>query len=86
MSYRIKMIKPDRYTNPKISIINISSLILGELNRFYSIQFDSLLLKITSTLGDEAKVNFPYALNFLYLLGKLKYDQPTDSFKSDEIK
>ncbi|MBP7397359.1 MAG: hypothetical protein K9I26_06350 [Flavobacterium sp.] len=80
------MIKPDRHTNPKYSILNISTVILSELNVFYSIQYDNLLNKITDTLGDEAKMNFPYALNFLFLLGKLNYEQTTDSFRANEIK
>lgn len=80
------MIKPDRHTNPKYSILNISTVILSELNVFYSIQYDNLLNKITDTLGDEAKMNFPYALNFLFLLGKLNYEQTTDSFSANEIK
>jgi hypothetical protein len=80
------MIKPDRHTNPKYSILNISTVILSELNVFYSIQYDNLLNKITDTLGDEAKMNFPYALNFLFLLGKLNYEQKTDSFRANEIK
>ena len=65
------MIKPDRHTNPKYSILNISTIILTELNAFYAIKYDNLLNKIIIILGDQAKVNFPYALNFLYLLGKL---------------
>lgn len=80
------MIKPDRHTNPKYSILNISTVILSELNVFYAIQYDNLLNKIITVLGDEAKVNFPYALNFLFLLGKLNYEQITDSFKANEIK
>lgn len=80
------MIKPDRHTNPKYSILNISTVILSELNVFYAIQYDNLLNKIIVALGDEAKVNFPYALNFLFLLGKLNYEQKTDSFKANEIK
>lgn len=80
------MIKPDRHTNPKYSILNISTVILSELNVFYAIQYDNLLNKIIVSLGDEAKVNFPYALNFLFLLGKLNYEQKTDSFKANEIK
>ncbi len=84
MFNRHKMIKLDRHTNPQFSVINITAVILSELNAFYSIQYDVLLNKIVSVLGEEAKVNFPYALNFLYLLGKLKYEQNTDSFKSIE--
>lgn len=77
------MIKLDRHSNPKFSLINISSIILSELNAFYSIQYDGLLQKVINILGEEAKVNFPYALNFLYLLGKLNYEQNTDSFKAN---
>jgi hypothetical protein len=80
------MIKLDRHTNPKFSILNISALILLELNAFYAIQYDKLLIKIVNILGEEAKMNFPYALNFLFLMGKLKYEQETDSFKANEIK
>jgi len=80
------MIKPDRHTNPKYSILNISTVILSELNVFYAIQYDNLLNKIITVLGDEAKVNFPYALNFLFLLGKLNYEQKTDSFRANEVK
>lgn len=78
------MIKPDRYTDPKLSVINISTLILNELNQFYAIQYDNLLKKVVKALGDDAKSNFPYALNFLFLLDRLKYDRQTDTFKSNE--
>ncbi|MFY7728300.1 MAG: ABC-three component system middle component 8 [Flavobacterium sp.] len=80
------MIKPDRHTKPKYSILNISTIILSELNRFYAISYDNLLNKVVLAIGEEAKTNFPYALSFLFLLGKINYDQVTDSFKSDEIK
>ncbi|MCG6189127.1 ABC-three component system middle component 8 [Maribellus maritimus] len=75
------MIKPDRHINPDISVINISAFILKQLNAFYDIDYDELLKKVVDELGVEAKENYPYALNFLYLLGKLKYEELTDSFK-----
>ncbi|MCT3663822.1 hypothetical protein HZP23_16470 [Elizabethkingia anophelis] len=80
------MIKLDRHTNPEFSVINISSVILSEINTFYLIKYDALLNKVINTLGESARYNFPYALNFLYLLGKLKYEQDTDSFKANETK
>ena len=75
------MIRPDRHTNPDIGVINISALILETLNRFYAIQYDELMEKITDILGDKAKENYPYALNFLYLLGRIEYIAKTDSLK-----
>lgn len=80
------MIRPDRHTNPKFSVITISSIILSELNAFYAVQYDILLTKVCKILGEEAKINFPYALNFLFLMGKLNYEQTSDSFKLNEAK
>ena len=74
------MIRPDRHTNPDFSVINISALILKQLNAFYAISYDSLLKKVIDALGEESKENYPYALNFLFILGKLNYQQETDSF------
>jgi len=37
-------------------------------------------------LGDKAKENYPYALNFLFLLNKIKYQELTDTFSFNEVK
>lgn len=75
------MIKPDRHTNPDTSVINIGAFILKQLNSFYDISYDDLMKKVITNIGEEAKENYPYALNFLYLLGKIEYNEQTDSFK-----
>lgn len=80
------MIKPDRHTNIDFSVINISTIILSHLNKFYEISYDDLLEKVIDIIGENAKENYPYALNFLFLLGKLKYIEETDSFKYNEVK
>ena len=67
------MIKPDRHTNPDTSIINIGAFILKQLNSFYDISYDELMKKVIDNIGEKANENYPYALNFLYLLGKVKY-------------
>ena len=76
-----KMIKPDRHMNPDFSVINISAFVLKQLNPFYEISYDDLLKKVIENIGEGAKENYPYALNFLYLLGKIIYSEQTDSFK-----
>lgn len=86
MFNREKMIKPDRHTNIDFSVINISTIILSHLNKFYEISYDDLLEKVIDIIGENAKENYPYALNFLFLLGKLKYIEETDSFKYNEVK
>jgi len=75
------MIKPDRHTNPDISVINIGAFILKQLNSFYDISYDDLMKKVIEAMGEGAKENYPYALSFLFLLGKLEYFEQTDSFK-----
>lgn len=80
------MIRPDRHTNLDYSVVNISAFILKEQNAYYHISYDTLLHKVTDALGSQARENYPYALNFLFLLGKLNYDQSTDSFRYDETK
>jgi hypothetical protein len=80
------MIRPDRHTNLDFSIINISSLILTYLNGHYAIKYDLLMEKIIDDLGNEAKENYPYAINFLFLLDKIKYFKETDSFIYNETK
>lgn len=75
------MIRPDRHTNPDIGVVNISAFILKSLNKFYDIKYDELMKKVIDKMGEKTKENYPYALNFLYLLGKIEYIQETDSFK-----
>jgi hypothetical protein len=75
------MIKPDRHMNPDFSVLNISAFVLKQLNPFYEISYDDLLKKVIENIGEGAKENYPYALNFLYLLGKIIYSEQTDSFK-----
>lgn len=75
------MIKPDRHTNPDTSVLNIGAFILGRLNTFYDISYDKLLNQVVENLGEGAKENYPYAINFLFLLGKIEYIDYTDSFR-----
>ncbi len=74
------MIKPDRQMNPDYSVINISAFVLKQLNTFYAVSYDVLLDRVMNELGSLAKENYPYAISFLFLLGKINYNQETDSF------
>jgi hypothetical protein len=75
------MIRPDRYTNPDFSVINISATILSQLAKQPQISYDTLLAIVIDKIGKKAKENYPYALNFLYLLGKLDYNAVDDTFQ-----
>ena len=80
------MIKPDRHINPDTSVLNIGAFILKRLNAFYDISYDNLLKEVTNNIGEEAKENYPYAINFLFLLGKIEYIENTDSFRYNATK
>jgi hypothetical protein len=80
------MIKPNRHTNPDYSVINISAYIIKLLKAQYSIEYDKLQSKVLKGLGEKAKENYPYALNFLFILDKIKYQELTDSFTYNETK
>lgn len=80
------MIKPDKHTNLDVSLINVASFILNEFKYSKSISYDKLLQDVMDNLGDEVKELYPYSINFLFLLGKVSYQQNTDSFIYNEIK
>lgn len=80
------MIKPDRNFDLDHSVLNISAFILRQLSGFYKIKYDTLKLKVIDALGSRARENYPYALSFLFLLGRINYDERTDSFTANEIK
>lgn len=80
------MIKPNRHTNPDYSVINISAHIIKLLKAHYSIEYDKLQVKVIKELGEKANENYPYALNFLFILDKIKYQEVTDTFIFNEIK
>lgn len=75
------MIKPDRHINPDVSVLNISAFILRRLNSYYDISYDKMMKEVVDNIGEEARENYPYAINFLYLLGKIQYIELTDSFR-----
>ena len=51
------MLKPDRHTNPDLSVINISAFILQQVKSQYSIDYDKLLEKVIKKMGESAKEN-----------------------------
>lgn len=73
------MIYPDKHMNLRVSVVNISAFILTNLKLGQEVQYTKILEKVINNFGEDAKENFPYALNFLFLLGKLIYISESDS-------
>lgn len=80
------MLRPDKHTNLDYSVLNISSFILKRLMIKDVYTYNDLYLKVKDEMSDKALINFPYAINFLYLLGKVEYLDQTDSFILNETK
>jgi hypothetical protein len=74
------MITPDKYLNLIYSPINVGAIVIQELQKVRVIPFAELEKRITNTLGEDAKYSLHYALNFLFLIDKIKYEESLDSF------
>ncbi len=79
------MIFPHRYLDLDSSVVNIAYLTLAELKRNKLLTYHELQEKLTRRIGADVSETFPYALNFLYLLGKVNYYGGTlDAFEINE--
>lgn len=73
------MIKPDKYMNLNLSVVNIGGIILKSLSRCPIQKFDDLENLIICQQGENAKYVFNQALSFLFLLGKINYQPSSDT-------
>lgn len=81
------MIEPHKYLNLDVCVLNISAYIIKELKRTNLVKYDELLNSLVSKLGEETKEVYPYAIDFLFLLNKIKYhNAPVDAFELNEVK
>lgn len=75
------MIKPTKFLNLNNCILNLCTYILTELLKYNSISYDNLYNKLSTEFGSEIKYLFIPSLDFLFLLGKIKYIPETDSLE-----
>lgn len=80
------MIRPTKYLDLSTSVIRISAFILKELKVAKAIQIRELDEIVRNNLGENSRFNFIASLNFLYLVGKIDYEETTDSLISTDIK
>lgn len=72
------MLKLDKYTNPKLSVVAVSASILRMLMNERALKYDELLRRVVNQHGASSKETFLPSLNFLFLLNKVKYFQEHD--------
>jgi len=72
------MIKPNKYTNIDLSVVNIGGVILKSLSSCPVQKYTELEDAVVSVYGSSARVVFLNSLSFLYLIGKISYQPSAD--------
>jgi hypothetical protein len=75
------MIKPDKYMNLDMSVINVGGLILKTLLSRPVQKYEEVENYILEALGEAVKPVIIYALDFLYIMGKILYLSDSDIIK-----
>ena len=75
------MIKPDKYTNLDLSVLNIGGMVLRSLKNCSVQKYEDLEDYIVTNVGDSAKPVFVVALSFLYCVGRITYHSSSDTIK-----
>jgi len=75
------MIAPHKYLDLNLSVINLGGIIINIIKECEVIKYDELLAKIILIRGENAKEVFIPTLSFLYLLGKIEYQNEIDTIE-----
>ncbi len=72
------MIKPNKYTDISLSVIGLSADILDIFKKDHLQRYNDVSERIVRRRGEMAKQNLLPAVQFLYMLGKIRYHQEED--------
>ncbi len=75
------MLKPDKHTNPILSVINIAGLIIIQIKNDEIVSYNDLLNNLINKTSNSVKDVFHYSLSFLYLLDKVEYISELDALR-----
>ena len=75
------MLKPDKHTDPTLSVVNIAGLIIEEIKNNEIYGYNDLLNNLINQTSESVKDVFLYSLSFLYLLGKVEYLPGLDALR-----
>lgn len=75
------MLKPDKHTNPILSVVNIAGLIIEQIRNDEIVSYDDLLSNLVNQTSESVKDVFLYSLSFLYLLDKIEYVPDLDALR-----
>jgi hypothetical protein len=75
------MLKPDKHTNPVLSVINVAGLIIKEIRNDGIVGYNDLLASLKKQTTDSVKSIFHYSLSFLYLMDTIEYIPELDALR-----
>ncbi len=71
---------PTKHTHPDKTIIAVATILIKRLKKSRIEHFDSLL-DFLNKKNTEFKALFMSAMNFLFVMGLIRYHKKTDSFE-----
>lgn len=74
------MIRPEKYMQLEQCTLNVAAAMLSEIRQVLVLPLSQLEDLVVSRLGDAALANLQSAINVLYLLGLIDYDDENDVF------
>jgi len=75
------MLKPDKYLDPRYSVINVTGLMIKILKKNGILTLNELLAALTDQLDPKIKETYLASLSFLFVLGKVQYNQKLDAIE-----
>lgn len=76
------MLRPDKHTDIKYSIVFLSAVMMKEIIDNGIIKYDDLKNSLSDKIGKGIAENYEYTLSYLFMLGKIEYVEPLDSIKA----
>ena len=73
------MIRPTKYLDLDTCVLRVAAIVLSELQLSRVVPLDELDIIVRSRAGEAARFNFLPALSFLFLVGRLDYDDNSDT-------
>ena len=79
------MIRPTKYLDLDSCVLNIAAHVLRKLSSSVVLTYDEVLRSVETTLTPRARTDFPLAIDFLFLLGRVNYDEGTDTLRASSL-
>jgi hypothetical protein len=75
------MLRPDKNTDIKYSVVFLSAIMMKEIHDNGIIKYDDLKSSLIDKIGKGVAENYEYTLSFLFMLGRIEYVSTLDSVR-----